>query len=108
MIMITNNYFTGVQRGIEGAYNSCYLDSMLFSMFYTTNIFDYLLVPKSTDSKFSRKTRRILRERVVTPLREIYFCDYESLYVLRQHLSRLNEDLLGAFMGEVLPFKYYG
>lgn len=91
-----------MQRGIEGASNSCYLDSMLFSMFYTTNIFDFLLMPNSADSKFMKKTRQILADRVVAPLREIYFCDYESLWVLREHLSRLNGDLLGSFMGELI------
>ncbi|KAH3759256.1 ubiquitin carboxyl-terminal hydrolase CYLD [Pelomyxa schiedti] len=33
----------GVQRGIQGENNSCYLDSTLFSMFAFTKIFDWIL-----------------------------------------------------------------
>lgn len=92
----------GEHKGIEGAHNSCYMDSLLFSMFYTSQVFDFLLFKAPNDTKYMKKTRRLLKN-IVRSLRQVYYCNYETVWSLREHLGSKNEDLLGAFMGT----KYY-
>lgn len=94
-----NESISGTRSGIEGSNNSCYLDSMLFCLFYSTTIFDFLLEPKHKEKKYAKACRKILHKQIVSQLRSTLFCGYEQVMDLRMHLSKLNPDLLGSFMG---------
>ena len=62
----------GIKRGIQGSQNSCYLDTMLFSMFAFTSVFDHILHRPGRDSDDEHYTemQNFLREGVVNPLRK--------------------------------------
>ncbi|CAL8128089.1 unnamed protein product [Orchesella dallaii] len=92
------NLFIGTSKGIEGYSNSCYMDSMLVSMFYCTAAFNGILKQKEADSKYASLARKYLRDNIVKPLRKKYYCTSESAMKLRQHLSQLDGDILGSFM----------
>lgn len=82
----------GMKRGIQGHYNSCYMDATLFGMFVLSDLFDRLLVmelrrdkqpaPPTASTTTTPKTKRaptfeerqdiqrLLREEIVNPLRK--------------------------------------
>ncbi|CAL8103362.1 unnamed protein product [Orchesella dallaii] len=88
----------GAYRGIEGSNNSCYLDSLLVSMFYRTTIFDRLLISKHGDNEYAKITRELLGTHIVKPLRSTFYCSSASAMSLRRHLRALDEDVMGSFM----------
>ena len=61
----------GIEKGIQGHHNSCYLDATLFGIFAFSDAFDdiFLEEPKSMNNK-SKKIQNIIKERVVYPLRQ--------------------------------------
>lgn len=89
----------GMRRGIQGHYNSCYMDATLFGMFVLCDLFDRLLVMElrpdarsksllsesSSSTSATPKTKRVptleerraiqqlLREEIVNPLRKYAF-----------------------------------
>ncbi|CAL8103389.1 unnamed protein product [Orchesella dallaii] len=88
----------GSPKGIAGYYNSCYLDSLLVSMFYCSTAFDALLKSTSSERLYTQRTRKILHKHVVNPLRTQYYCSSESVMKLRKHLRSLDADVMGSFM----------
>ena len=92
----------GMRRGIQGHYNSCYMDATLFGMFVLSDLFDRLLVmelrpdagtrakppeqatvPKSKrvpTFEERRDIQRLLREGIVNPLRRFDSCSFKLLY----------------------------
>ncbi|XP_023285456.1 ubiquitin carboxyl-terminal hydrolase CYLD isoform X3 [Seriola lalandi dorsalis] len=61
----------GKKKGIQGHYNSCYLDSTLFCLFSFSSVLDTVLLrPRSkTDVEYYRETQELLRTEIVNPLR---------------------------------------
>ncbi|XP_056269754.1 ubiquitin carboxyl-terminal hydrolase CYLD isoform X2 [Pseudoliparis swirei] len=61
----------GKKKGIQGHYNSCYLDSTLFCLFSFSSVLDTVLLrPRSkSDVEFYRETQELLRTEIVNPLR---------------------------------------
>jgi hypothetical protein len=58
----------GINKGIEGDSNSCYMDATIFCMFTYSNVFDALLY-QNVDKKQSMKLQQLLRENIVHILR---------------------------------------
>ncbi|ODM93705.1 Ubiquitin carboxyl-terminal hydrolase CYLD [Orchesella cincta] len=94
----TTSNLIGHRKGIAGDYNSCYLDSLLVSMFYCTSGFDVLLTSKQCDSQYARTTRELLNKKIVMPLRTRFYCSSKRAMKLRSHLRTFNEDVMGSFM----------
>lgn len=74
--IIYNREFTvdmvlGTNKGIQGHQNSCYMDTMLFSMFAYSMAFDALLYrpPNIDDIAQYAEVQQVLREGIVNPLR---------------------------------------
>lgn len=54
----------------------------------------------SVDEKeLKRISRKVLRENIVNPLRQNFFCPAESVTILRDLLKPLSDKVDGAFMG---------
>uniref|UniRef100_A0A3B5MC19 Ubiquitin carboxyl-terminal hydrolase CYLD n=1 Tax=Xiphophorus couchianus TaxID=32473 RepID=A0A3B5MC19_9TELE len=84
----------GKKKGIQGHYNSCYLDSTLFCLFSFSSVLDTVLLrPRSkTDVEYYRETQELLRTEIVNPLR-ITFCSAdpeEFLNILFHHILRVD------------------
>jgi len=63
----------GINKGIQGHHNSCYMDTMLFSMFAFSMAFDSLLYRPSGQDDIDRYTdvQNVLRNGIVNPLRRL-------------------------------------
>ncbi|ODM99183.1 Ubiquitin carboxyl-terminal hydrolase CYLD [Orchesella cincta] len=91
-------------QGIQGRRNSCYIDVVLFAMFAFSDNFDSHFLemedPNSTveQSELQRVCRKVLRENIVNPLRQNFFCPAESVTILRDLLKPLSDKVDGAFM----------
>lgn len=97
---VTEALLTGKKRGIHGANNSCYMDSLLFSLFYTTTKFNSVFLrKKAKDSEDAVELRRILEENIATPLTTSGYCSSTSLGELRAFLSKFDDRFLGSMMG---------
>ncbi|XP_038067277.1 ubiquitin carboxyl-terminal hydrolase CYLD-like isoform X2 [Patiria miniata] len=83
--------FVGMQKGIQGDQNSCYLDSTLFSMFAYNGVFDPLLqrMQGQGDLQEYEKVQKTLRESIVNPLRKNGFVRADRILQLREHLDQL-------------------
>ncbi|KAG8565312.1 hypothetical protein GDO81_012800 [Engystomops pustulosus] len=97
----------GQRKGIQGHYNSCYLDTTLFSLFAFSSVLDHILrSPDVCDAK----VQRILREDIVNPLRRSGFVHAENVMKLRKLLrcdtfvseEKDPEEFLSALLHEVL------
>ncbi|XP_062897209.1 ubiquitin carboxyl-terminal hydrolase CYLD isoform X1 [Mobula hypostoma] len=74
----------GRRKGIQGHYNSCYLDSTIFSLFTFTSVLDSILHrPGGHDEKI----QQILREDIVNPLRKTGFVNAKKVMKLRRLLG---------------------
>ncbi|XP_043946223.1 ubiquitin carboxyl-terminal hydrolase CYLD-like [Protopterus annectens] len=73
----------GRMKGIQGHYNSCYLDSALFSLFSFSPVLDSIL---HLPLKQEEKVQEILRREIVNPLRKTGFVSAESVMKLRKSL----------------------
>ena len=60
--------YIGDGKGIQGHYNSCYLDSTVFALFALNDCFDSLLFEKSP-SQDAQRIQDIILKRIVNPLR---------------------------------------
>ncbi|XP_077315264.1 ubiquitin carboxyl-terminal hydrolase CYLD-like [Lithobates pipiens] len=97
----------GLRNGIQGHYNSCYLDTTLFSLFAFSSVLDPILrSPDVCDAK----VQRILREDIVNPLRRTGFVHADNVMKLRKLLrcdsfvtdEKDPEEFLNALLYEVL------
>ncbi|XP_042614336.1 ubiquitin carboxyl-terminal hydrolase CYLD-like isoform X2 [Cyprinus carpio] len=74
----------GKRKGIQGHYNSCYMDSALFSVFSCSSVLDSMLF-KSTEQK---TIQSILLKNIVNPLRKQGFVSERSVMNLRKQLQK--------------------
>ncbi|XP_021947119.2 uncharacterized protein LOC110845068 [Folsomia candida] len=89
----------GENKGIHGANNSCYMDSILFSIFYTTQEFDPVFIArKEQDSDDAAELRQIVSDNVVIPLRTDLYVASSNLADLRKFLSKFDDRFSGAMM----------
>jgi ubiquitin thioesterase CYLD len=80
----------GINKGIQGHQNSCYIDATLFSMFAFSMAFDSLLYrPRQPgDIKQYDQIQKVLREGIVNPLRsEAMFVRADKVMELRKLLN---------------------
>lgn len=92
------------RRGIEGRNNSCYLDSSLFSMFYCTDAFNFLLNTKRTDNAYAKTARKLL-ENIAEKIQRDRFCDSVEVKNLRNHLTQKDPRFKASFMGKTFMIK---
>uniref|UniRef100_A0A4W3JGA8 Ubiquitin carboxyl-terminal hydrolase CYLD n=1 Tax=Callorhinchus milii TaxID=7868 RepID=A0A4W3JGA8_CALMI len=81
----------GKKRGIQGHYNSCYLDSTLFCMFSFSSVLDTVLLrPKEKDDvEFYKDTQDLLRTEIVNPLRNHGYVCATKIMKLRRILEKV-------------------
>ncbi|KAJ1124379.1 hypothetical protein NDU88_002840 [Pleurodeles waltl] len=79
----TLHKMVGQMKGIQGHYNSCYLDSTLFSLFSFSSALDYIL---HAPEVYDERVQQILRQDIVNPLRKHGFVGAESVMKLRRSL----------------------
>jgi hypothetical protein len=60
---------TGINKGIEGDSNSCYMDSTIFCMFAYSKVFDSLLNMDVQGNDSLAKLQKLLKENIVNVLR---------------------------------------
>ncbi len=60
---------TGMNKGIEGASNSGYMDSTIFCMFAYTHVFDLLIQMNVDKNPLVKDLQKLLRENIVNVLR---------------------------------------
>nr|XP_056710709.1 ubiquitin carboxyl-terminal hydrolase CYLD-like [Euleptes europaea] len=75
----------GRMRGIQGHCNSCYMDAALFSLFSCTSVLDSMLFKPSLPP--DRHIQKILRDKIVNPLRLKGFVAASSVMNLRHQLT---------------------
>ncbi|GAB6021361.1 hypothetical protein CHUAL_003969 [Chamberlinius hualienensis] len=80
----------GRNKGIQGHYNSCYLDATLFSMFAFNSTFDSLLYRKKKDGDIEdyNKIRSVLNDKIVNPLRKEVYVRADRVMELRELLDK--------------------
>nr|XP_020633462.1 ubiquitin carboxyl-terminal hydrolase CYLD-like [Pogona vitticeps] len=76
---------SGRMRGIQGHCNSCYMDAALFSLFSCTSVLDSMLYKPSFPPEL--QVQKILRDKIVNPLRQNGFVAARSVMDLRHHLT---------------------
>ncbi|XP_020516974.1 ubiquitin carboxyl-terminal hydrolase CYLD isoform X4 [Labrus bergylta] len=81
----------GKKKGIQGHYNSCYLDSTLFCLFSFSSVLDTVLLrPRSkTDVEYYRETQELLRTEIVNPLRIHGYVCATKVMKLRRILEKV-------------------
>lgn len=81
----------GKKKGIQGHYNSCYLDSTLFCLFAFSSVLDTVLLrPRSkTDVEYYRETQELLRTEIVNPLRIHGYVCATKIMKLRRILEKV-------------------
>ena len=77
--------YLGEGRGIQGHYNSCYLDSTLFGLFALSDAFDSVflgVVSEKPGDVIRKAVCDLLAQKVVNPLRKLVWrCKHGSLAV---------------------------
>ncbi|OCT84366.1 ubiquitin carboxyl-terminal hydrolase CYLD [Xenopus laevis] len=81
----------GKKKGIQGHFNSCYLDSTLFCLFSFSSVLDSVLLrPKEkTDVEYYSETQALLRTEVVNPLRIYGYVCATKIMKLRKILEKV-------------------
>ncbi|XP_066569543.1 ubiquitin carboxyl-terminal hydrolase CYLD isoform X2 [Amia ocellicauda] len=81
----------GKKKGIQGHYNSCYLDSTLFCLFAFSSVLDTVLLrPRAkTDVEYYRETQELLRTEIVNPLRIHGYVCATKVMKLRRILEKV-------------------
>ncbi|XP_036922232.1 ubiquitin carboxyl-terminal hydrolase CYLD isoform X2 [Sturnira hondurensis] len=82
---------TGKKKGIQGHYNSCYLDSTLFCLFAFSSVLDTVLLrPKEkNDVEYYSETQELLRTEIVNPLRIYGYVCATKIMKLRKILEKV-------------------
>ncbi len=65
--------YIGDEHGIQGHYNSCYLDATVFGLFALSDSFD-MMVLEERELEIGQKIKHILWKGIVNPLRK-YIAD---------------------------------
>ncbi|GAB1602632.1 hypothetical protein Ahia01_000542800 [Argonauta hians] len=106
----------GKNKGIQGHHNSCYLDVMLFSVFYFTSVLDNIFYRHKTDQDIEEydTVRQALAEGIVYPLRKSHYVRADKVMKLRSLLDKAGnmpgmmdeekdpEELLNCLFGDVM------
>ncbi|XP_036201218.1 ubiquitin carboxyl-terminal hydrolase CYLD isoform X2 [Myotis myotis] len=81
----------GKKKGIQGHYNSCYLDSTLFCLFAFSSVLDTVLLrPKDKDDvEYYSETQELLRTEIVNPLRIYGYVCATKIMKLRKILEKV-------------------
>ncbi|XP_048886613.1 ubiquitin carboxyl-terminal hydrolase CYLD isoform X1 [Brienomyrus brachyistius] len=81
----------GKKKGIQGHYNSCYLDSTLFCLFSFSSVLDTVLLrPRAkTDVEYYKETQELLRTEIVNPLRIHGYVCATKVMKLRRILEKV-------------------
>ncbi|XP_064130126.1 ubiquitin carboxyl-terminal hydrolase CYLD isoform X3 [Loxodonta africana] len=81
----------GKKKGIQGHYNSCYLDSTLFCLFAFSSVLDTVLLrPKEkNDVEYYSETQGLLRTEIVNPLRIYGYVCATKIMKLRKILEKV-------------------
>ncbi|XP_069757706.1 ubiquitin carboxyl-terminal hydrolase CYLD isoform X2 [Narcine bancroftii] len=81
----------GKKKGIQGHYNSCYLDSTLFCMFAFSSVLDTVLLrpEEKEDVEFYTETQDLLRTEIVNPLRNHGYVSATKIMKLRRILEKV-------------------
>uniref|UniRef100_A0A2K6GXV1 Ubiquitin carboxyl-terminal hydrolase CYLD n=1 Tax=Propithecus coquereli TaxID=379532 RepID=A0A2K6GXV1_PROCO len=81
----------GKKKGIQGHYNSCYLDSTLFCLFAFSSVLDTVLLrPKEkNDVEYYSETQELLRTEIVNPLRIFGYVCATKIMKLRKILEKV-------------------
>ncbi|KAL2088380.1 hypothetical protein ACEWY4_015279 [Coilia grayii] len=81
----------GKKKGIQGHYNSCYLDSTLFCLFSFSSVLDTVLLrPRAkTDVEYYKETQELLRTEIVNPLRIHGYVCATKIMKLRRILEKV-------------------
>ncbi|XP_047383705.1 ubiquitin carboxyl-terminal hydrolase CYLD isoform X5 [Sciurus carolinensis] len=81
----------GKKKGIQGHYNSCYLDSTLFCLFAFSSVLDTVLLrPKEkNDVEYYSETQELLRTEIVNPLRIYGYVCATKIMKLRKILEKV-------------------
>ncbi|KAJ6665972.1 hypothetical protein lerEdw1_000876 [Lerista edwardsae] len=81
----------GKKKGIQGHYNSCYLDSTLFCLFAFSSVLDTVLLrPKEkNDVEYYSETQELLRTEIVNPLRIYGYVCATKIMKLRKVLEKV-------------------
>lgn len=96
-------FVAGFGKGIQGTTNSSYADSTLCALFTCSNIFDMVLLfskPGLVERGIKREVRKILRDKIVTPLRMDAYCKSESVTHLREAMLPLSSKMHSPLMGK--------
>lgn len=83
---------SGANRGIQGASNSCYLDTLLFSMFAFDSLFEEKLRRCEDESSDAKETLWLLFEEIINPLRKNLFLPAEPIRRLRKMLANKSKE----------------
>lgn len=106
----------GKNKGIQGHHNSCYLDVVLFSMFYFTTVMDNIFFREKTkgDVDEYEEVQKTLAEGIVYPLRKYNYVRADKVMKLRALLDKIGsmpgmmneekdpEELLNCLFGQVM------
>ncbi|XP_053106189.1 ubiquitin carboxyl-terminal hydrolase CYLD-like isoform X2 [Hemicordylus capensis] len=79
------NVLQGRMKGIQGHCNSCYMDAALFSLFSCTSVLDSMLFKPSLPP--DEHIQKILRDKIVNPLRQNGFVAAGNVMDLRHQLT---------------------
>ncbi|KAM4721634.1 ubiquitin carboxyl-terminal hydrolase CYLD isoform 2-T2 [Rhinophrynus dorsalis] len=81
----------GKKKGIQGHYNSCYLDSTLFCLFSFSSVLDSVLLRprEKTDVEYYSETQALLRTEIVNPLRIYGYVCATKIMKLRKILEKV-------------------
>ncbi|KAH0617350.1 hypothetical protein JD844_015408 [Phrynosoma platyrhinos] len=103
------NVLHGQMRGIQGHCNSCYMDAALFSLFSCTSVLDSMLFKPALPQ--DGQVQKILRDKIVNPLRQNGFVAARSVMDLRHQLTEKGECSSFATSekggGVSSPFEFY-
>ncbi|XP_041375383.1 ubiquitin carboxyl-terminal hydrolase CYLD-like [Gigantopelta aegis] len=83
----------GLNKGIQGHHNSCYLDATLFAMYSFTTVFDGILHrPRNdTDLKEYNEVQRVLKDMIVNPLRTCNYVRADKVMKFRELLDKFGK-----------------
>lgn len=106
----------GKNKGIQGHHNSCYLDVVLFSMFYFTTVMDNIFFRQKTkgDVDDYEEVQKTLAQGIVYPLRKYNYVRADKVMKLRALLAKIGsmpgmmneekdpEELINCLFGTVM------
>ncbi|XP_064388852.1 ubiquitin carboxyl-terminal hydrolase CYLD-like isoform X4 [Halichondria panicea] len=82
--------YVGEKRGIQGHYNSSYIDSTIFGLFALSDVFNTMFLAPDKDAPASRQEfKDLLAKKIINPLRKNGVVRFESV----MELTRMIEDL---------------